>query len=275
MAAQLIFRRGTPPEAVYTFKHSLVQDVAYQSMLRGRRQQLHAAIARALENRFATEANAAPEIVAHHFTEAGLLDPAVDWWLKAGLAAARRSALKEAMTQLRRGLELVPRLPDTLDRDARELGLQVALGATLLASKGEAGPEIGRAYGRARDLYRRTGKTEFEPAVLWGLWHNHMNRAELPLAREVAADHLRSAKQRGNVVGEALGHRCALVVDLFAGEFASALRHLDRIRALTPPRQGCPDEILLDPWITALSRRRGPCCCRATGIAPSSAAARR
>ena len=253
VAAELLFRIGVAPGARYSFKHALVRDVAYATLLNSRRQQLHARIVSVLEEQFPGRARTQPQILAQHCAEAGLTAQAIEYWHEAGLAAARRSALKEAMTQLRRGLELVPRLPDTLDRDARELGLQVALGATLLASKGEAGPEIGRAYRRARDLYRRTGKTEFEPAVLWGLWHNHMNRAELPLAREVAADHLRSAEQRGSVVGEALGHRCALVVDLFAGEFASALRHLDRIRALTPPRQGCPDEILLDPWITALS----------------------
>lgn len=92
--------------------------------------------------------------------------------------------------------------------------------------------------------------------MLWGLWHFHMNRAELPLAREVASEHLRSAELRGSVVGRALGHRCSLVVDLFAGDFAAALDHLDRVRALTPPPQGCPDEILLDPWIT--SRSLGP-----------------
>ena len=138
-------------------------------------------------------------------------------------------------------------MPDDLDRAARELDLQVALGAALLASKGEAAPEIGRAYRRARELYRRSGSTDLNPAVLWGLWHYHMNRAELPVAREIAADHLRSAERRGNVIGRALGHRCSMVTDLFAGDLSGALRHLAGLRALPSPGEGCPDEILLDP----------------------------
>ena len=194
-----------------------------------------------------------PQILAQHCAEAGLLAKAIAYWRRAGLAAARRSAMKEAIAQLRCGLELVPLLPDLLDRANVELDLQVALGATMLASKGEAAPEIGDAYRRAQQLYAQTGNTTMEPAVLWGLWHFHMNRAELPLARAVAAEHMRCASRRGSVVGEAVGHRCGLVVKLFAGEFEAALRHLDHIESLTPPPEGCPEEVLLDPWITARS----------------------
>ena len=253
VGAELLFRFGGASEARYSFKHALVRDVAYATLLNSRRQQLHARIVAALETRFPERASAQPQILAQHCAEAGLTGQAIDYWHRAGLAAARRSALTEATTQLGLGLALIPSLPDTPQRAARELDLQVALGATLLAAKGEAAPEIGQAYRRARELFRRTGNIDLEPAVLWGLWHFHMNRAELPLAREVALEHLRSAEQRGSVVGRALGHRCSLVVDLFAGDFAAALDHLDRVRALTPPPRGCPDEILIDPWITSRS----------------------
>ena len=253
VGAELLFRTGDGPDAGYCFKHALVRDVAYATMLHSRRQQLHARIVAVIEERFAHLAETQPQILAQHCAEAGLLAKAIAYWRRAGLAAARRSAMKEAIAQLRCGLELVPLLPDSLDRANVELDLQVALGATMLASKGEAAPEIGDAYRRAQQLYAQTGNATMEPAVLWGLWHFHMNRAELPLARAVAAEHMRCASRRGSVVGAAVGHRCGLVVKLFAGEFGAALRHLDHIESLTPPPEGCPEEVLLDPWITARS----------------------
>ena len=110
--AELVFRRGEPPEAVYSFKHALVRDAAYESLLKSRRQQLHGQIARALEERFADIVASQPEIAAHHFTEAGLVERAVDYWLKAGQHAARRSANAEALNHLARGLELLPNIDD-------------------------------------------------------------------------------------------------------------------------------------------------------------------
>ena len=205
VGAELLFRTGDGPDAGYCFKHALVRDVAYATMLHSRRQQLHARIVAVIEERFAHLAETQPQILAQHCAEAGLLAKAIAYWRRAGLAAARRSAMKEAIAQLRCGLELVPLLPDLLDRANVELDLQVALGATMLASKGEAAPEIGDAYRRAQQLYAQTGNATMEPAVLWGLWHFHMNRAELPLARAVAAEHMRCASRRGSVVGDGRG----------------------------------------------------------------------
>ncbi len=273
VGAELLFRSGIGSDARYSFKHALVRDVSYATLLNSRRQQLHARIVTTLETRFPERARAQPQILAQHCAEAGLIVEAIGYWHRAGLSAARRSALKEATTHLRLGLELIPSLPDTPERAARELDLLVALGATLLAAKGEAAPEIGQVYQRARELYRRTGNTDLEPAVLWGLWHFHMNRAELPHARAVASEHLRSAERRGSVIGRAIGHRCSLVANLFAGELVSVLDHLDRIRAIAPPAQGCPDEILIDPWITA--RSLGACALLLRGNANAAQASSR
>ncbi len=131
VASELIFRRGTPPRAEYIFKHALVQDAAYSTMLRNRRQELHARIALELD----AAGDAEPEVLAHHFTEARILNKAVDYWIEAGCRAARRSANTEAITHLTRGLETLGGLPDTPERARRELQLQLALGPAIMATQ--------------------------------------------------------------------------------------------------------------------------------------------
>ena len=136
--AELVFRRGEPPEAVYSFKHALVQDAAYESLLKSRRQQLHGQIARALEERFADIVASQPEIVAHHFTEAGLVDPAIDYWLKAGNLALSRSANAEAVKHLRQGIELTLSQAPSPKRVRKELDFYLALGPAMAATEGDA-----------------------------------------------------------------------------------------------------------------------------------------
>src|SRR4029450_3548757 len=133
---ELVFRHGEPPEAIYSFKHALVRDAAYESLLKSRRQQLHGQIARTLEERFADIGASQPEIAAHHFTEAGLVEPAIDYWLKAGQHAARRSANAEGLNHRARGLELLPKIDDPTLRNKSELLLQTSLGHSLRATKG-------------------------------------------------------------------------------------------------------------------------------------------
>lgn len=253
VGAELLYQIGTPPEARYSFKHALVRDVAYATMLNSRRQRQHARIVTVLETQFPDFVANQPQILAQHCSEAVLLTKAIEYWRQAGLAAARRSALREAEILLRRGLELAGQLPDTLDRAARELELQVALGATLLAAKGESAAEIGEAYRCARALYERTGNVGVEPAVLWGVWHFHMNQAQLGRAREVAVHHVACSEVRQSVIGQAVAHRCRLVGELFAGELDASLQHWAKLRSLPRPAEGCPEEILLDPWISARS----------------------
>ncbi len=152
VGAELIYRRGTPPDAEYTFKHALVQDAAYSTLLRSRRQQLHAHIAATLEDRFPEIIAAQPALLAHHCEEAGLSENAVDYWLAAGRRAWGRSMLADAVALLRRGLALVPGLPDSDWRLQREFDLQIALGQALCHFQSWGAPETGEAYARAQQL---------------------------------------------------------------------------------------------------------------------------
>jgi predicted ATPase len=148
--AELIFRHGIPPDAEYTFKHALVQDAAYSTLLRSRRQQIHARIAMTLEERFPEHVNCQLELLAHHYTEAGLIEKAVRYWLKAGEKSTARSAMMEAVVQLQRGLDLL--LPDSAEHRQQELNLPVVLGRALQATRGFAAPIVGETYARARLL---------------------------------------------------------------------------------------------------------------------------
>ena len=150
MAAELIHGRGSPPEATYVFKHALVQDTAYASLIRSRRQRIHADIAQAMEERFADQVEAAPAIVAHHYAEAGLAEPAARYWLKAAELALSRSANSEASRHVDSGLALIPRLSDGPDRQALELALRLARANALMQSKGQAAVETLAAWAEAK-----------------------------------------------------------------------------------------------------------------------------
>jgi predicted ATPase len=153
----LAFRSGTPPEAIYTFKHALVQDAAYDSLLKSRRQLLHKRIAEKLEQRFPELLSEEPEVLAHHYSEAGLNEKATAYWLKAGQRGVARFANAEAVGHATKGLQLVQYLPEGLDRDRLELLLQVNLGTALGTWKGYTPPEVGEAFERARKLSERVG----------------------------------------------------------------------------------------------------------------------
>ncbi len=141
-ASGLAFRRGTPPEAIYTFKHALVQDAAYDSLLKSRRQELHGKIARVIETRFPNIKTTEPEVLAHHLTAAGLAEAAIPVWQAAGQLALKRMALTEAISHLTQGLELVSTLPPSSQRDASELELRTRLGTAWMALKGWAVPDV-------------------------------------------------------------------------------------------------------------------------------------
>ena len=174
VASELVFVRGAPPTATYTFKHALVQDAAYASLLKSRRQQLHARIARELEGRWPEVREARPELLAHHFAEAGLPDKAAAYGLEAGRAAFRRSAVTEAVVHLPRALGLLTRVPEDDDRRRLELDLQVALGHALIAAKGYGVPGVGEAFARAREL-ATAADTALQISMLSGIgaYHYH------------------------------------------------------------------------------------------------------
>jgi predicted ATPase len=215
----------------------LVRDAAYESLLRSTRQQLHTRIAAVLEERFPDTAAAQPELVAHHFTEAGLHAQAMGYWHQAGQRATQRSAHVEAIAHLTKGLEALKTLPETPQRAEHELALQLALGAPLQATKGYAAPERQQAYARAWELCQQVGETPQRFPVLFGLWQCYALGAEWQTARAVG-EQLLSLAQRQHDPGYLLEAHRALAFTLFClGEFASARAHAEQGMALYDPQQ--------------------------------------
>jgi len=226
--AGLVFRRGEPPEAVYSFKHALVRDAAYESLLKSRRQQLHGQIARTLEQSFADIVASQPEIVAHHFTAAALVDPAIDYWLKAGHLALSRSANAEAVKHLRQGIELAQSQAPTAKRVRKELDFYLALGPAMAATEGYAAPEPLRVFSQARDLLGDRGTLTEQIPVLWGVYLAHSMRAEHIAAREVAHRCLVLAAEHEHPGMSALANRFMGQTLWMMGAFVDARFHLER-----------------------------------------------
>jgi class 3 adenylate cyclase/predicted ATPase len=225
--AELVFRRGEPPEAVYSFKHALVRDAAYESLLKSRRQQLHGQIARKMEEKFPDIVVSQPEIVAHHFAEAGLFEPAVGYWLKAGNLALNRSA-NAAVGHLEHGLKLIPRIDDPMLRNKFELLLQTSLGNSLRAIKGWSSDSVKKAYTRALQLCQESGLDEHTFPAVFGLWTWNFLRATLREAQALAEHLLNAAKNADDPVYKVLAHEALGFTLLGRGEFAAAHMELER-----------------------------------------------
>jgi class 3 adenylate cyclase/predicted ATPase len=240
----LAFRRGTPPEAIYTFKHALVQDVASTTLLRGTRQELHARIAQVLEERFPETLEMQPELLAQHFAQAGFPAKAIAYCLKAGQRAMDRSATAEALAQLTKGMELLAAMPDSIARDRHELDLQVAMGRALIAAKGYSTPETGRAYVRARELCQQLDDGSQLFTVLRGQYVFHNVRAELRTARQLAEQLLALAERAQNPSHLLEAHRALGHTLLFLGEFVAARAHVQQGLALCDLPARRPDTIL-------------------------------
>jgi len=213
-ASGLLFGRGSPPDSSYLFKHALVQDVAYGTLLRGGRQKLHARIAEVLEDRFPDRVISEPEVLAHHFAEAQQLGRAADYWLKAGRRAAERSANLEAIRHLTNALDVIARLPERPDRDRQELAVQVALGSALIAVHGYAAPETGRAYDRARALCERLGDVNALFPILSGQFAYHFVRGD----KDNMLRTLKEAQQKSEQAGS---ERLALAANRYIGHMAT------------------------------------------------------
>jgi predicted ATPase len=235
VSSELVYRRGLPPDATYSFKHALVQDAAYGTLLKSRRQQLHAQIAQVLEQQFPDTAATQPELLAHHFTQAGSVEQAVDYWYQAGRQATARSAMAEAAFQLKQALDLLANLSAGADRDRRELDLQIALGGAFVSTKGFASPEVGSAYLRAHELSRQAAETPEILAILSGLFQFHINRAELDAADKVAREQLRLAERWQDKAAQIISHRALGNILMFCGEFVPALKYLEQALALYDP----------------------------------------
>jgi tetratricopeptide (TPR) repeat protein len=190
--AELLYGRGRPPARSYQFRHALIRDAAYEALLKSRRRELHTRIARTMEERFPERAASQPEILAHHYTEAGLIAQAVDNWRKAGGGAIARSAYAEAIAHLTRGLQLLQRVPE--DRRWQvELEFQVQLAVGLVGIKGWHDSEVGAAYQRANELWHGNDDDPRYFSILFGLWMNHLVRAEHREARGYAEQLVRIA----------------------------------------------------------------------------------
>ena len=225
--AELVFRSGEPPEAIYKFKHALVRDAAYESLLKSRRHQLHSQIARTMEKTFPDIVVSQPEIVAHHFTEAGLVEPAIEYWLKAGNLALSRSA-NAAVDHLKQGLKLIPNIDDPMLRNKWELLLQTSLGKSLRATTGWSTDSVKHAYTRALELCKDSGLDEHTFPAVFGLWTWNFTRAALGEAQALAEHLLNTAGSVTDSVYKVLAHE-ALGFTLFAkGRFAAAHAELER-----------------------------------------------
>src|SRR5262249_53673312 len=193
--AEIVYQRGVPPQSTYVFKHALIQVAAYESLLKSTRQHYHQLIAQVLEERFPETTQTQPELLAHHYTEAGLIEQSVTYWYKAGQSAVQRSAHVEALAHLRQGLALLQTLPETPERTQQALSLHIALGVSLLATKGSAAPEVGETYTRARQLCQSLDDPHQLFPVLRGLWNYYCLRAELRTAHELGEQLLTLAQQ--------------------------------------------------------------------------------
>jgi predicted ATPase len=235
--AELVYQRGLPPQATYLFKHALLQDTAYQSLLKSTRQQYHQQIAQVLEERFAETKETQPEMLAHHYTEAGLVTQAIFYWQKAGQRAIQRSASAEAISHLTKGLDLLKTLPDTLQRAQQELTLQIALGGPLMAAKGYTASEVETTYTRARELCQQVGETPQLFFVLRGLEALYLVRGQLQRAHKLGEQLLTLAQRQHDPMLLIGAHMTLGGVFFFLGEFAPARRHLEQGMAFYDPEQ--------------------------------------
>ena len=228
----LAFRRGTPPQARYTFKHALVQDAAYDSLLKSKRQSLHKKIATRLNALFPQLGETEPEVLAHHLTVAGEAEDAIPLWQKAGGFARRRMALPEAISHLNRGLELVQTLPQTSERDALEVALRTELGASWMAYKGWMAPEVVDAYRPALALAKSLGDQEALVSIYWGLTTGTMVHGKVAEALALADELLEAAQHSGEEDMLVVGYASRCVCKFWLGELSQSLDDGDQILAL-------------------------------------------
>jgi predicted ATPase len=264
MAAGLLFRQGVPPHASYLFKHALVQDAAYSTLLREPRRALHARITETLESRFAEIAEKQPELLARHCTEAGLIEKAATLWGKAGQRSLERSALVEAVAQLTLALDQIAALPATPALRREQIKLQVALITPLIHVKGYAAPETKAAEERARlliDQAEALGEPPEDPlllfSVLYGFWVANALAFNGDVVRELAAQFLALAEKQEATAPLMIGHRNMGHSLLFTGDFAEGRAHYDQAIALYDPAAHRPLAMRFgqDIGVTILSYR--------------------
>ena len=223
--AELIFRRGTPPDAEYTFKHALVQDAAYGTLLRNSRQQLHARIASTLESQFPDVVETQPELLGRHFGEGGFEEKAIAYFTIAGERAVKRGANAEVIRHFRRALELLQGRPETAEHSRAELKVLEKLGPALQAVHGFGSPEVERTYLRARDLCEQLGEPVELFRALWGLWLNTLGRERFEAARPIADELFAVAHQLNDRALLLEAHHAMCPTTLWVGNPQAARSH--------------------------------------------------
>jgi predicted ATPase len=237
VAAELLYQRGRPPRARYIFKHALIQDAAYQSMLKSTLQQVHQQVAQVLEARFPALVETQPELVARHYTAAGCAEQAVRYWQRASQQASDRSAYLEAISHCTTGIELLKTLPETPERTQHAVTLHIALGAALQIAKGIAAPEVEHAYTQAHAFCQQMGETPELVPVLFGLWRYYVTRPQLHTARELGETLLRLAQRAQDPALAVLAHYALGFTQFCLGALPPAHQHLEEASALYTPGQ--------------------------------------
>jgi class 3 adenylate cyclase/predicted ATPase len=235
--AELVYQSGAPPQARYLFKHALVQETAYQSLLKSRRQQLHQQVAQVLAEQFPETVKTQPELLAHHYTEAGLIEQAIPYWQQAGQRAMQRSADVEAERHLIKGLELLRRLLDTPERARQELALLHILGTSQQATKGWGAPEVEATYTLARELCQQIGETAQLFPVLIGLFNWYVVRTELQTSLELGEQLLSLAQSEQNPAFLVDAHRTLGITLFCLGDFTPSREHSEQGFTFYDPQQ--------------------------------------
>jgi TOMM system kinase/cyclase fusion protein len=235
--AELVYQRGVLPNTTYLFKHALVQDTAYESLLRSTRQGYHHRIAEVLEERFPETAETQPELLAYHFTTSGRNEQAVPYWQRAGQHASDRSANLEAISHCTTGIELLKTLPETPEHTQQSLTLHITLGVSLLMTKGPAAPEVEHAYTQARILCEQVGETPDLAPVLLGLWRFYLARPQLHMARDIGEMLLRLAQRTNDPTIAVTAHYTLGATWMWLGALPTARQHLKEGIALYTPDQ--------------------------------------
>ena len=237
--SELVFRSGELPAARYTFKHALVRDTAYESLLKSRRQILHQKIAETLREHFADIVEAEPELLAHHFTEAGLAKTAIEYWGRAGDLALYRSAFKEAIAHLGKAIEMTEALAGAgeVDQTGRRLKLHVAYAHAMIAAHGHGAPETVAAFVRARELAAHSADMQARFSSNYGLWAGSYLHGDLPAMFEPAQAFLRDVETRPGSPEAGVAHRAYGVTQWFTGNFVEARTHLEQAAAIFDPER--------------------------------------
>jgi class 3 adenylate cyclase/tetratricopeptide (TPR) repeat protein len=223
----LVLEKSVSSETIYTFKHALVQEAAYGSLLKSRRRELHRAIAKALNESFSDVAKSRPELVAQHLTQAGDTEPAVEAWQAAGDLATSRAALVEAMQHFKKALELLNTLPESDERDHMELPIQLSLAHVSSALKGFGSAEEMQSYSRARQISEKLGNSVQFLIIMLGLWGSTNSRSEIAASREISNELLRLAERDGGSMMLTWAHESQAIEAYAQGDFTSVGKHFE------------------------------------------------